>query len=331
MDGSENGEGIGASSGHPQPAAGNSSGAGSDPPLVILNPRSARGGSRKLRAAVEHAARDGRAVPALTKAPGDAQALARAAALAGRNVIAVGGDGTVHEIANGILGAGEDVASRVTLGIVPAGNGNDYACHTLGLPRDPERALAIALDAAPVAMDAGIVNGRYFVNSLGVGIDANIAAAAERLKRVPLLRGQALYYAASLSELIFHYDRCPQLTLAADGEPPTNRAYALAAVSLGPTYGGGFKINPGADPRDGLFDLCTIVKPSQMRALRLLPLVEKGQHVDQPEVTRRRVRSLEMETKQPIFAHLDGEVITAARFEVRIFPGALRVRQLAAG
>lgn len=312
--------------------SGNGGGAGSDAlPLVILNPRSASGGARGLRAAVERAVREGRAALALTKAPGDAEALARGAALAGRDVIAVGGDGTVHEIANGILStvdaAGADGGAPVALGIVPAGNGNDYACQTLGLPRDPERALALALDAAPVAMDAGIVNGRYFVNSLGVGIDANIAAAAERLKRVPLLRGQALYYAASLSELILHYDRCPQLTLAADGEPPTNRAYALAAVSLGPTYGGGFQINPGADPRDGLFDLCTISKPSQMRALRLLPLVEKGQHITQPEVTRRRVRSLEMEAPAPIFAHLDGEVISAARFAVRILPGALRVRQ----
>ncbi len=300
-------------------------GAGSGPPLVILNPRSARGGSRSLRAAVERAVREGRAALAVTKTPGDAEALAREAALTGRDVIAVGGDGTVHEIANGILDSG--AGSATALGIVPAGNGNDYAYHTLGLPRDPEHALAIALTGAPAAMDAGIVNGRCFVNSLGVGIDANIAAAAERLKRVPLLRGQALYYAASLSELIFHYDRCPQLTLAADGEPPTNRAYALAAVSLGPTYGGGFRINPGADPRDGLFDLCTIVKPSQLRALRLLPLVEKGQHVDQPEVTRRRVRSVEMEARAPIFAHLDGEVISAARFDVRIVPGALRVRQ----
>ncbi|HKS69006.1 MAG TPA: diacylglycerol kinase family protein, partial [Ktedonobacterales bacterium] len=217
-------------------------GKGGLPPLLILNPNSASGRSPPLRRLVERTAREGRAELALTKAPGDAEALARQAALAGRDVIAVGGDGTVHEIANGLLSAG-DGAARVALGIVPAGNGNDYAYQTLGLPRDPERALEIALGAVPVAMDAGIVNGRYFVNSLGVGIDANIAAAAERLKHVPLLRGQALYYAASLSELIFHYDRCPRLALAADGEPPSSRAYALAAVSLGPTYGGGFQIN----------------------------------------------------------------------------------------
>ena len=314
------------------------SGNGSGPPLLILNPTSASGRSPHLRRIVQRATREGRAELALTKAPGDAESLAREAAVAGRDVIAVGGDGTVHEIANGILSATHAAGAQagvgvapVALGIVPAGNGNDYAYHTLGLPRDLESVLTIALDATPLAIDVGIMNGRYFVNSLGVGIDANIAAAAERLKHVPLLRGQALYYAASLSELIFHYGRCPQLTLAADGEPPSSRAYALAAVSLGPTYGGGFQINPGSDPRDGLFDLCTIAKPSQMRALRLLPMVEKGQHIAQPEVTRRRVHTIEMEAKAPIYAHLDGEVISAARFEARILPGALRVRQPASG
>jgi diacylglycerol kinase (ATP) len=327
MDESGSGESGIVTSERPRPATMPEPPADGGAPLLILNPRSASGHTRALRAAIERAEREGRIALAVTNAKGDAEAFAREATLTGRDVIAVGGDGTVHEIANGILSAG--TGASIALGIVPAGNGNDYACQTLGLPRDPDRALVIALGGAPVAMDAGIVNGRYFVNSLGVGIDANIAAAAERLKRVPLLRGQALYYTASLSELIFHYDRCPQLTLGADGEPPASRAYALAAVSIGPTYGGGFQINPGADPRDGYFELCTIIKPSQLRALRLLPLVEKGRHINQPEVTRRRVRSLEMEAQGPIFAHLDGEVISAARFEVRILPGALRVRQLA--
>jgi diacylglycerol kinase (ATP) len=213
------------------------------------------------------------------------------------------------------------------LEIVPCGTGNDYACSTLGLPSDPQRALEIALSGTPVAMDVGQLNDRYFTNSAGVGIDANINVAAAKLKRIPLLRGEALYYTASLSELIFHYDRCPELSVAVDGEPATNRHYALAALTLGPTYGGGFRINPGADPHDGLLDLCTLSKPSQLRALRLLPLVEKGQHLDQPEVTHRRVRAVTMTSAAPIYAHIDGEVMRAERFEARVVPGALRVRQ----
>jgi diacylglycerol kinase family enzyme len=176
-------------------------------------------------------------------------------------------------------------------------------------------------------MDVGVVNGRSFLNSLGVGIDANIAATAERMKRTTFLRGHALYYASSLTELIFHYNRCPELHVTIDGEEHDRRLYAMAAVNLGPTAGGGFKINPGADPHDGLLDLCLIWKPSQLRALRLLPMVEKGKHTDQPEVRRLRVRAVTMASAQTIYAHLDGEVMRADRFEVSIMPDALLVRQ----
>jgi YegS/Rv2252/BmrU family lipid kinase len=295
-----------------------------EPPVLILNPASKRG--RRLRGWLERELKRGRqrrGELVLTDAPRAGERIAADVARSGRGVIAVGGDGTITEVANGILASGR----RVPLGIVPAGNGNDYAWYTLGLPRDPRRALPIALDGTPGPMDVGQVNGRYFVEALGVGIDANIAAAAAALKRVPFLRGQALYWASSLRELIFHYNRCPRLTVTHDGNVREWAHYAMAAVMLGPTAGGGFQINPGADPRDGLFDLCMIVKPSQLRALRLLPMVEKGTHVDQPEVKRLRVRTVTLEAERPIYAHLDGEVITAQRFEVGILPGALLVRQ----
>ncbi len=292
------------------------------PPIVILNPASKRGAS--LRRWLEKELKknkDGELV--FTAQPRHAEQLALEAAQAGRDVVAVGGDGTVAEVAQGVISSGQPVR----FGIVPCGNGNDYAWHTLGLPRDHRQALEIALRGAAQAMDVGLVNGRSFVNSLGVGIDANIAAAAERMKRTTFLRGHTLYYASSLTELIFHYNRCPELHVTIDGEDHDRRLYAMAAVNLGPTAGGGFKINPGADPRDGLLDLCLIWKPSQFRALRLLPMVEKGKHTDQPEVRRLRVRAITMEVAQPIYAHLDGEVMRADRFDVSILPGALLVRQ----
>ena len=294
-----------------------------EPPLVILNPAGNRGRCARLRAPLEKALAGGRGELALTNAPGAAEQMAADAARGGRAIIAVGGDGTLSEVASGILASGQ----RVPLGIVPAGSGNDYACQTLQLPRDPLKALEIALHGTPTPMDAGAVNGRYFINSLGVGIDANIAARAERLKHVPLLRGKALYQVASVYEVLFRYHHCPQLNVSLDGAAQDERAYALAAVTIGPTYGGGFRINPNADATDGLFDVCLIVKPAQMRALRLLPMVKKGQHSGQPEVRHLRVQSLILEAAQPIYAHCDGEVFTAQRFEARILPGALLIRR----
>ncbi|HEU5348445.1 MAG TPA: YegS/Rv2252/BmrU family lipid kinase, partial [Ktedonobacterales bacterium] len=292
-------------------------------PLVILNPAGNRGRCAGLRGLLEQALTGGRGELALTNAPGAAEKMAGDAARAGRAIIAVGGDGTLSEVACGILASGH----CVPLGIVPAGSGNDYACETLKLPRDPLKALDIALHGTPTPMDAGAVNERFFINSLGVGIDANIAARAERLKRVPLLWGKALYQVASIYEVLFRYDHCPQLRVSLDGAGQDERAYALAAVTIGPTYGGGFRINPSADATDGLFDLCLIEKPAQLRALRLLPMVKKGQHSNQPEVRHLRVRSLILEADQPIFAHCDGEVFTAQRCEARILSGALLIRR----
>ena len=294
-----------------------------EPPLVILNPVGNRGRTARLRAPIEKALAGGRGELALTDSIGAAQRIAADAARAGRSIVAVGGDGTLSEIANGILASGQ----RVPLGIVPAGSGNDYACETLKLPRDPLKALEIALHGTPTPMDAGAVNGRFFINSLGVGLDANVAARAERLKRVPFLRGKALYQVASIYEVLFQYHRCPQLRVSLDGAAHDERSYAVAAVTIGPTYGGGFRINPTANPTDGMFDVCLIVKPAQIRALRLLPMVKKGQHTNQPEVRQLLVRALELESDKPIYAHCDGEVFTAQRFEARILPGALLIRR----
>ena len=298
------------------------------PPLVILNPAGGRGRALHLRPMIEKALAGGQGELVLTTGPQAAEKLAYEAAEAGRDVVAVGGDGTVAEIGNGILSS----SRRVALGIVPCGNGNDYAYLTLKLSKDPLVALETALHGTTTAMDVGQVNERYFLNSLGVGIDANIAAAAEELKGKPLMSGQMLYWGASLREILFHYDQCPELLVSFDDSPGESRLFALAAVSIGPTYGGGFYINPEADPCDGYFDVCTIWKPSRARALRLLPMIEKGRHQGQPEVTFRRAQKIALAASRPIYAHLDGEVITAPVFQAKILPGALLVRrQLASG
>ena len=300
------------------------------PPLVILNPAANRGRAARLRSQLERALGAGRGELTLTGATGDCARLTHQAALAGRDVVVVGGDGTIHEAAGALIAANTQRSATTgagsALGIVPAGSGNDYAWRALRLPQNPAQALDLALTGAPVAVDVGVVNGRVFVNALGVGLDANIAAAAEHLKRVPLLGGQALYWAASLSELLLRYHHCPELSVWLDDEPLERRLYALADLSIGPTYGGGFAINPDASVTDGLFNLCAIWKPSLPRALRLLPLIERGKHLAEPEVQRRLVRQVVMEAAHPIHAHLDGEVISDSRFEARILPGALLVR-----
>ncbi len=291
-------------------------------PVVILNPASNGGRAAKLRRIIERALLGGRGELTLTQARGDATRLASEAAQAGRPVVVVGGDGAIHEAAGGVVAAG----ATVPFGVVPAGSGNDFALRVARAPRDITHALDLALSAPTEPVDVGMVNGGYFVNALGVGIDANVAARAERFKRLGL-SGQPLYMTSALTELLLHYDACPTLTLQYDGLAPVHQVFALVAMSLGPTYGGGFKINPGADPQDGLFDMCILAKPPLLRALRLLPAVERGEHIGQPETRIVRCRRVTLEADHPINAQLDGELMQAARFEVSLLPGALALRR----
>src|SRR5579859_6454546 len=213
-------------------------------PIVILNPTANRGNMENYRALLRSRLDDhlqGEYVE--TTRQGEAQERAMNAAKEGRPVIIVGGDGSVHEVVNGILRAGR----RVPLGIVAAGSGNDYAWHTLKLPKDPVAAIERAFTGQLVDSDAGIVNGRYFVNSFSVGLDADIAVAASWMKKIPFMSGSRLYYGTTIKQLLFGYQRCPWLKFTVDGDEGgntvPNRRYVLMAVTNGPTYGAGFRIN----------------------------------------------------------------------------------------
>jgi diacylglycerol kinase (ATP) len=294
--------------------------------LVILNPAANRGNIAHYRKAVRSRSERERAEYMETTRQGEAKKLAARAAEEGRPVIIVGGDGSIHEVVNGILSTGR----HVPLGIVAAGSGNDYAWNTLKLAHDPAEAIDTAFTGRLVHADAGIANGEYFANSFSVGLDAYIAVAAERLKALPFMSGSRLYYSATLQQLLFGYHHCPWLTLRLDGGEPAGekqpRRYVVLAVTIGPTYGAGFRINPTADYRDGLFDICTIRYTPLLRALKLLPIVKKGEHTDLPEATFYRAKSVSIQAQQPVNVQMDGEIGKAISYDVRILPGALRVR-----
>nr|BBH91274.1 diacylglycerol kinase [Thermosporothrix sp. COM3] len=299
--------------------------ASSSRPLIILNPAANRGRMEYHRSLVRRRIEADQADIAYieTAKVGEAREFARQAAREGRPIVIVGGDGSLNEVVNGILTSGR----VVPLGIVPAGSGNDYACNTLGLPRDPEAALERALNGSPLAVDAGIVNGRYFINAFSVGLDADIARAAEILKRYPLMSGARLYYTATLKQLLFAYHRCPRLTFSLDAETAhVEQQYVLLAISNGPTYGAGFRINPRADHTDGYFDVCAILYTPLLRALRLLPRVKQGRHEGLREALFYRARTVQIEARGPVHLQIDGEIASAAHIEASILPAALQVR-----
>lgn len=296
-------------------------------PLVILNPASNRGKMDKYRALIRRRLEVEPEVEyAETTRQGEARERAMLAAKDGRPVIIVGGDGSVHEVVNGILSAGR----RVPLGIVAAGSGNDYAWNTLKLPKDPEAAIERAFHGRLVDSDAGSVNGQYFVNSFSVGLDADIAVAAGWMKKIPFMSGARLYYGTTIKQLLFGYHRCPWLKFTLDDEEqagaPDLRRYVLMAVTSGPTYGAGFHINPTADHADGLLDICTISYTPLPRALKLLPIVQKGEHAGLPEVRFYRAKAVHIESRKAVNVQMDGETGKASSYDVKVLPDALWVR-----
>lgn len=293
--------------------------------LVLLNPASNRGRVEQFRALVRQRAEQEQATYVETTRPGEAQEQACRAAQEGNSIIMVGGDGTLHEVANGILSAGK----KVPLGIVPAGSGNDYAWSALKLPRDPAAAVERAFNGTPIDVDAGITNKRYFVNACSVGLDADIAAVATRMKRWPFMSGNRLYYGATLHQLLFGYRNCPWLSFTLDNDTSgtnTQKRYVLLAVTNGQSYGAGFRISPNSDHTDGLFDVCTIDYVPLPISLQRLPLVRRGAHVGSPEVTFYRAKSLSIEARKPLYMQMDGEIIRDSRFLIEILPAALCVR-----
>ena len=295
--------------------------------LLILNPASGHGLGRKLRPRIERALRNaGVACDVLeTSAPGDAVGLARDAAARGvGRVVAAGGDGTVHEVANGLLQAppAADGATRPALATIPIGTGNDFA-KLVGVYKLPPEEAAKRIAAGRVRVfDVGKVVGEYFDNSLGIGFDAEVARQANQATR---LSGLAVYVVAVYKSFVSF--RAPTLEVSSTAHRETGPMMMLEC-SIGRSAGGGFYLTPDADPADGLLDVCLIRKVGLGRFLRYVPRVLSGKHTGLKEVAMFRTASLRIRsTDRPLLLHLDGEVRApdAREIEVALEAGRLRV------
>lgn len=295
-------------------------------PLIILNAGANRGRTSSLAATLAGLCRElGSAAEVVTTGSvSESRLLVQAAAGQGRGpIIACGGDGTIHAVAGALL----DCGSPVPLGIIAAGSGNDYAHHALGLPSDVRAALRVALYGRPQPVDAARLNDGWLINAFGAGLDANVAwdvrdtVEAGRTR----LRGEMLYTASALKQVLRYYRDLPLLTITLDGRRYPARRMLLAAVMLGPTAGGGYRFAPAADPSDGWLDVLLARRMPQAKALLALPLARVGRHGGLREVEIVRARRVTIHSPALVRAHMDGELIQARRFQIELVPGALRV------
>ncbi len=298
--------------------------------LIIINPHSGRGLGAKLRPRAQRLLDKGGLAYEfhITDGPGDARRVARAEARRYGVIVAMGGDGTIQEVAGGLAEARLDSATDehhalADLGILPAGTGNDLI-KSLRLPADFEEACRCLLAGRRRPLDLGrirwrsdedeIERERIFVNNVGLGFEGQVGWEAYRLK-LPL-RGMPLYLVALLRVLGRLVN--PPLAIRYDGESLPAEEKLLVSIGNGHTSGGGFKLNPRANPFDGKLDCCTITARGRIEVLRSLSKVIKGKHLGLPGVETRRVEKMELSSKRPFHGHADGELLSERIISARV-------------
>jgi YegS/Rv2252/BmrU family lipid kinase len=253
--------------------------------------------------------------------------LARTAALEGCDlVVAIGGDGTVHEVVNGLMQIPAN--DRPALGVVPVGSGNDFA-FSLGMPGDPEAALRQVLCGTPRPVDVGRIqdgNGRteFFSNTVGIGFDAIVVIHS---RNVPVLQGFAVYLIAVFRTLLFNHH--PFFCTIETDQRTWQNSLLMLAVCNGQREGGGFHLVPDGKNNDGWLDTVALHRVSRSKLLlkTLVPFL-KGTHQSLEHVSLDQVRSLSLQSNIPLIIHTDGEIFTGFGSDVRqlrfeIFPAAL--------
>jgi len=287
--------------------------------LVVLNPVAGRGRVRRewprMAARLRDAGVDFEV--AETKAPGEAERLA-----AGEHgfdaVVAAGGDGTVHEVANGLLRAGAGAA----LGVLPLGSGDDFAKM---LPAG--EAVARIARGAACPMDAGRIRSeggeRYFANGMDIGFGAH---AARNVRRVPRPFTGLGAYLGALAMTLVRYPKLDVRLQLDEGEAFAHTT-AMTAVMNGRAFGGSFHVCPGACADDGLLDLLIADGVGRLEILGLVPKILRGSHAGHPRLKLLRARRVRIESDEPLLVEADGEIAfeDARRLEIEVMPGALRV------
>ncbi len=296
---------------------------------IILNPMADMGNAwriaRDLRSITEqHGGVDWSG----TVYPGHAIELARQAGEQGYEmVIAMGGDGTVHEVVNGLMQIPED--RRPILGVVPAGSGNDFA-HSIKASRRSSEALTCALKGEPSAVDLGVMTDaqghkEYFDNTLGIGFGAIVTIRSHRL---PVLRGFLMYLTAVLQTIILDHNPI-RMQIETDTETWEQGVIYLILCN-GPREGGGFLIAPDAKIDDGILHYALIKDVSRPMMFRIVPEVMKGTHGRFKEVKMGTCKKFSLSANRALYIHADGEIFTGPgtdlrKISIEILPKALKV------
>jgi len=229
-------------------------------------------------------------------------------------IVVIGGDGTIHNLINAYA-----TKSKI-VGVLPTGSGNDFA-YTLGLKKSLYDDLKTLINEETHTLDIGYTvisnfdgstSSKFFVNSLGIGFDAEVAHVASKTKYI---KGIILYLISVFRVLVnYNYRRINLKSQELSHEDE----FLMISIGNGKTAGGGFKLTPFAEPNDGLLDVCVVKKVSKMKLLQILPLAIIGKHVKRNEVMYFQTKNLEITSEKPLYIHADGEILSTNMKSIKI-------------
>jgi lipid kinase, YegS/Rv2252/BmrU family len=298
--------------------------------FVILNPVAGKGNGLHMRPRIEaNLTRLGLEYKlVLTEYPEHATKLARQALEEGFDVVvAGGGDGTVNEVLNGIMTAGENKKASTALAVIPVGRGNDFA-FSMGIPTDPDESCNLLAHDPQMKIDVGRVvserypNGLYFGNGVGMGFDAMVGFVAAKMR----ISGILSYLVAAIKTM-FIYFKSPLVELTLDGQASQLQALMICTMN-GSRLGGSFMMTPDSSPNDGLFDLCIVREVPRGQMPALMGLVMKGTQTSHPAVSAARAKSVSLRAvKGSLPAHADGVTLCEAgeAISIEILPAELAI------
>ena len=285
---------------------------------IIWNPVAGNGAAVKAYALVS-AALDERGIPftsAKSAYPGNSVELARAALADGcERIVALGGDGTVREVASALVG------TEAMMGIIPCGTGNDMS-RPLGIAKEPIAALDTVLHGTVRKMDACMANNELFFNVAGFGFDVDVLDYTEIYKKKT--KNGSIAYLRGLLRAVAGLTRRRTVITWPDGR--MEKDVLLLAAGNGTHFGGGMPVTPEADPFDGLMDICVMHDVTRLTVLRLLMKFLKGKHLAEKKyITYFRTAELTAQCEPFSRLDVDGEVLPGTPVTFKVLPQSLRV------
>ena len=283
---------------------------------LILNPAAGRGKAKKAIPAIKEIFRDRKVNfdMDVTQYAGEATYLSREASRKNfKIIVAAGGDGTVNEVVNGMMESGS------VLGVIPLGLGNDFA-KAISISSKLEEACLTLSNGVVKEIDVGRVNNRYFVNVLGIGFDAWVARASQKIR---WFFNPNQIYLYTVLRMLFRY-KAPlvKINLA---DIMLDKKVLLIAIGNGKSSGGGFLLTPEAEFDDGLIDVCIIDDAARLKLLMQIPKLLRGTHKGSPYVSTFKTKKLTVHSSDLLLAHADGQILESRRYQIEILPRSLRV------